>query len=123
MSDCSENDSSSHLGYDSDGELSVPSTYGSEPAQQDGRKRPRQQIQGASWVLRAQITADSDLLTAGSEGDVENEERTAKINAHLQSLFGLCGFFCLLSWKGWPRKRHPAGKEGLAAATESASDF
>ncbi len=25
---------------------------------------------------------------AGSEGDVENEERTAKINAYLQSLFG-----------------------------------
>jgi hypothetical protein len=92
MSDCSENDSSSHLGYDSEGELSVPSTYGSEvlesPAQQDCRKRPRQQIQGASWVLRAQITADSDWLTAGSEGDVENEEKTAKINAHLQSLFG-----------------------------------
>ena len=36
----------------------------------------------------AQITADSDWLTAGSEGDVENEEKTAKINAHLQSLFG-----------------------------------
>jgi len=36
---------------------------------------------------------------------------------------GLSGFLCLLSWKGWPRKRHPAGKEGLAAATESASDF
>jgi hypothetical protein len=27
-------------------------------------------------------------LTAGSEGGVENEERTAKTNAHLQSLFG-----------------------------------
>ncbi len=47
-----------------------------------------QQILGASWVLRAQLIADSDWLTAGSEGDVENEERTAKINAHLQSLFG-----------------------------------
>ena len=34
------------------------------------------------------MTADSDWLTAGSEDDVENEERTAKINAHLQSLFG-----------------------------------
>jgi len=91
MSDCSENDSSSHLGYDSEGELSVPSTYGSEmresPAQLDCRKRPRQ-ILGTSWVLRAQITADSDWLTVDSEGDVENEERTAKINAHLQSLFG-----------------------------------
>ena len=39
-----------------------------------------------SWVLHTQITADSDWLTAGSEGDVENEERTAKINVHLQSL-------------------------------------
>ena len=91
MSDCSENDSSSHLGYDSDGELSVPSTCGSEvresPGQLDCRKRPRQ-ILGTSWVLRAQITADSDWLTAGSEGDVENEEKTAKINAHLQNLFG-----------------------------------
>ncbi len=46
-----------------------------------------------SWALVAQITvdqlhADLDWLMAGSEGDVENEERTAKINAHLQSLFG-----------------------------------
>ena len=57
------------------------------PAQLDCRKRPRQ-ILGTSWVLRAQITADSDWLTAGSEDDVENEERTAKINAHLQNLFG-----------------------------------
>ncbi len=50
--------------------------------------RPRQQILGAPWVLRAQLIADSDWLTAGSEGDVENEERTAKIKTHLQSLFG-----------------------------------
>jgi hypothetical protein len=88
MSHCSEND----------GELSVPSTYGSEvqesQAQQDCRKRPRQlQSQGNSWALRAQITVDqlhaeSDGLTGGSEGDVEYEERTAKINVHLQSLFG-----------------------------------
>ncbi len=109
MSVCSDNDSSSHLGCDSDGELTVPSTYGSEvhdstaeesvPSShgsevQDCRKHPRQlQIQGSSWALVAQITvdqlhADSDWLTAGSEGEVENEERTAKINAHLQSLFG-----------------------------------
>jgi hypothetical protein len=92
MSESSEIDSSNHPGCDSDGELSEPSTYGSEvhesPAQQDCRKRPRQQILGNSWVLRAQITADSDWLTAGSEGDVENEERTAKINTHLQNLFG-----------------------------------
>ncbi len=77
MSDCSEND----------GELSVPSTYGSEvqvsPAQQDCRKCLRQlQIQGNSWVLRAQITVDQlhaelDGLKAGSEGNVGNEERTA----------------------------------------------
>jgi hypothetical protein len=92
MSESSEIDSSNH-GCDSDGELSEPSTYGSEvqesPAQQDCRKRSRQiPIQGNSWVLIAQMTADSDWLTAGSEGDVENEERTAKINAHLQSLFG-----------------------------------
>ena len=58
------------------------------------KKRPRQQqIQGTAWALCAQITVDelhagSDWLMAGSEGDVENEERTAKINAHLQSLFG-----------------------------------
>jgi hypothetical protein len=92
MSESSEIDSSNH-GCDSGGELSEPSTYGSEvqesPAQQDCRKRPRQiPIQGNSWVLIAQMTADSDWLTAGSEDDVENEERTAKINAHLQSLFG-----------------------------------
>ena len=102
MSETSENDSSSHLGCDSDGEFSVPSSYGSEvqksPAQhesQDCKKRPRQQqIQGTAWALCAQITVDelhagSAWLMAGSEGDVENEEeRTAKINAHLQSLFG-----------------------------------
>ena len=92
MSESSEIDSSNH-GCDSGGELSEPSTYGSEvqesPAQQDCRKRPRQiPIQGNSWVLIAQMTADSDWLTAGSEDDVENEERTAKINARLQNLFG-----------------------------------
>ena len=87
MSEPSELDSSNHPGCDSDCELSEPSTYGSEV--QDCRKRPRQKpIQGNSWVLIAQMTADSDWLTAGSEGDVENEEKTAKINAHLQSLFG-----------------------------------
>ena len=96
MSESSENDSSNHAGCDSEEELSVPSSYGSEV--QDCRKRPRQlepqlQIQGNSWVLRAQITvaqlhADSDWMTAGSEGDVENKERGAKINTHLQSLFG-----------------------------------
>ena len=101
MSESSENDSSSQPGCDSDGEFSVPSSYGSEvqksPAQhesQDCKKRPRQQqIQGNSWALCAQITVDelhagSDWLMAGSEGDVENEEKTAKINAHLQNLFG-----------------------------------
>jgi hypothetical protein len=95
MSGCSENYSSNHPGCqscDSDGEFSVPSSYGSEV--QDCRKRLRQlQIQGSSLVLRAQITVDqlhanSDWLTAGSEGNVENERKTAKINAHLQSLFG-----------------------------------
>ncbi len=90
MSESTEIDLSNHPGCDSDGEFSVPSSYGSEvqESQQDCRKRPRQlQIQGNSWVLRAQITvdqlhADSDWLTVGSEGDVENEEKTAKINAH-----------------------------------------
>jgi hypothetical protein len=82
MSESSETDSSNH-GCDSDGELTEPSTYGSEvqesPGQQDCRKRPRQiPIQGNSWVLITQMTADSDWLTAGSKGDVENEERTAK---------------------------------------------
>ena len=100
MSESSEIDSSNH-GCDSGGELSEPSTYGSEvhesPGQQDCRKRQRQiPIQGTSWVLCAQITANSDWLTADSEGDVENEEKTAKINAYLQNLFGaqfqiLCG--------------------------------
>ncbi len=101
MSETSENDSSSHLSCGSDVEFSVPSSCGSEvqesPAQQESqecRKCPRQlQIQGNSWALVAQITvdqlhADSDWLMVGSEGDVENEERTAKINAHIQSLFG-----------------------------------
>ncbi len=105
MSEISENDSSSHLGCDSDGEFSVPSSYGSEvqksPAHraqhelQDCKKRPRQQqIQGTSWALCAQITVDelhagsAWLMAAGSEGDVENKERTAKINAHIKSLFG-----------------------------------
>ncbi len=107
MSNCSDIDSSSCC--DSNGELTVPSSYRSEmhdctadeslPSShgsevQDCRKRPRQlQIQGSSWALFAHITvdqrrADSDWLTAGSEGDVENEERTAKINANLPSLFG-----------------------------------
>ena len=100
MSESSKIDSSNH-GCDSDGELSEPSTYGSEvqesPAQhesQDCKKRPRQQqIQGTSWALCAQITVDelhagSAWLMADSEGDVQNEERTAKINAHIKSLFG-----------------------------------
>jgi hypothetical protein len=73
MSASSESDSSKRHGCDSDGELSVASSYGSEV--QDCRKRPR----------------------------------------HPQIIANLC----LLSWKGWPRKRLPAGKEGLAAATES----
>jgi hypothetical protein len=29
----------------------------------------------------------------------------------------------IVSWKGRPRQGHPAGKEGLAAATECALDF
>ena len=68
MSETSENDSSSHLGCDSDGEFSVSSSYGSEV-----QKSPAQ-----------------------------HESQDCK-NARA--------------------KRHPAGKEGLAAATEYASDF
>ena len=88
MSETSENDSSSHLGCDSDGEFSVSSSYGSEvqksPAQhesQDCKKRPRQQqIQGTAWALCAQITVDelhagSAWLMAGSEGDVEMKKK------------------------------------------------
>ena len=93
MSISSEIDSTNRTGCDSDGELvSVASSYGSEV--QDCRKRPRKpQIQGNSWVLRGQITmdqlhADSDLMAAGQEGDVENEERITKINIRLHGLFG-----------------------------------
>ncbi len=94
MSESSEIDSSNHPGCDSDREFSVPSSHG--PEMQDCSKRPQQPeliIQGNSWVSRAQITVDqlnanSDWLTTGFEGDVENDERTAKINAHTQSLFG-----------------------------------
>ena len=68
--------------------LHMDQRCGSRRRSRTAEKRQRQQILGASWVLRAQITADSDWWTAGSEGDVENEERNAKINAHLQSLFG-----------------------------------
>ena len=92
MSGSSRNDSSDRPGCDSDGELSVASLHGSEV--QDCRKRPRQaQIQGNSWVLRAQIImdqlhADSDSMAAGPEGDVENEDRVTKVNTRLQGLFG-----------------------------------
>ena len=92
LSDSNESDSSNRHGCDSDGDFSVVSSYGSEV--QDCRKRPRQpQIQGSAWVLRGQITmdqlhTDSDLMTAGQEGDVENEERITKINTRLHDLFG-----------------------------------
>ncbi len=92
MSGSSENDSSDRPDCDSDGELSVASLYGSEV--QDCRKRPHQaQIQGNSWVLRAQIImdqlhADSDSMAAGPEGDVENEDRVTTVNTRLQGLFG-----------------------------------
>jgi hypothetical protein len=92
MSASNESDASNRHGCDSDGELSVASSYGSEV--QDCRKRPRQaQIQGNSWVLRAQIindqqNADSDSMAAGPEGEVENEDRITKINTRLQRLFG-----------------------------------
>ena len=92
MSVSSESDSSNTHGCDSDGELSVASSYGSEV--QDCRKRPRQpQIIGSAWVLRGQITmdrlhADSDSMAAGPEGDAENEDRISKINTRLQGLFG-----------------------------------
>jgi hypothetical protein len=36
---------------------------------------------------------------------------------------GLSGILGLFFLKRWPRKLHPAGKEGLAAATEPAMDF
>ncbi len=92
VSASSESDSSNRHGCDSDGELSVASSYGSEV--QDCRKRQRQpQIQEKSWVLHGQITmnqlhADSDSMAAGSEGDAENEDRITKINTRLQGLFG-----------------------------------
>ncbi len=82
MSGSSESESSDRLGCDSDGESSVASLYGSEV--QDCRKRPRQaQIQGNSWVLRAQMIMDqlhaySDSMAVGPEGDVENEDRITK---------------------------------------------
>jgi hypothetical protein len=92
MSASSESDSSNRHGCDSDGELSVASSYGSKVP--DCRKRQRSpQIQGNSWVLHGQITmdqlhADSDSIAAGPEGDVENEDRITKINTRLQGLFG-----------------------------------
>jgi hypothetical protein len=92
MSASSESDSSNRHGCDSDGELSVASSYGS--AVQDCRKRPRHpQIIANSWVLLGQITmdqlhADSDSMAAGPEGDAENEDRITKINTRLQGLFG-----------------------------------
>jgi hypothetical protein len=92
MSASSESDSSNRHGCDSDGELSVASSYGSEV--QDCRKRPRHpQIIANSWVLLGQITmdqlhADSDSMAAGPEGDAENEDRITKINTRLQRLFG-----------------------------------
>ena len=93
MSGSSENDTSDRPGCDSDSELSLASLHGSEV--QDCRKRPRQaQIQGNSWVLRAQIImdqlqADSNSMAAGPEGGAENEDRIAKINTSLQGLFGV----------------------------------
>ncbi len=90
MSASSESDSSKRHGCDSDGELSVASSYGSEV--QDCRKRSRQpQIRGSSWVLHGQITmdqlhADSDTMAAGPESDVENEDRITKINTRMQGL-------------------------------------
>ncbi len=87
MSDSSESDSSNRPDCDSDGEVSVASSYGSKV--QDCRKRPRQpQIQGNSWVLRSQITIDqlhtnSDWIAAGPEGEFENEDRITKINTRL----------------------------------------
>ena len=92
MSASSESDSSNRSRCDSDGEFSVTSSYGSEV--QDCRKRLRsKQIQAHAWVLRAQIImdqlhADSDSMAAGPEGDVENEDRVAKVNTRLQGLFG-----------------------------------
>jgi hypothetical protein len=92
MSASSESDSSNRHGCDSDGEFSVASSYGSEV--QDCRKRPRQpQIIGSAWVLRGQITMDqlhanSDSMTAGPEGDVENDDRITKINTRLRGLLG-----------------------------------
>ena len=94
MSDSSKNDSSNRPGCNSDGEFSMPSSYGSKV--QDCRKRlpqPLAQIQGNSWVLHAQITidqlhTDSDGMAAGLQRDVENEDRINKINIRLQSLFG-----------------------------------
>jgi hypothetical protein len=35
-----------------------------------------------------QLHADSDSMTAGPEGDVENEDRFTKVNTRLQGLFG-----------------------------------
>jgi hypothetical protein len=36
----------------------------------------------------SQLHADSDSMTAGPEGDAENEYRITKINTNLQRLFG-----------------------------------
>ena len=91
MSASSESDSSNRHGCDSDGELSVASSYGSEV--KDCRKRPRHpQIIANSWVLLGQITmdqlhADSDSMAAGPEGDAENEDRIL-IYTRRQGLFG-----------------------------------
>ncbi len=92
MSASSKSDSSNRHGCDSDGELSVASSSGSEV--QGCRKRQRQpQIQGSSWVLCGQIIMDqlhanSVSMVVGPEGDVENEDRITKINTRLQGLFG-----------------------------------
>ncbi len=50
--------------------------------------RTNHKFEGTALVAQItvdQLHADSDWLMAGSEGEVENEERTAKINAHLQT--------------------------------------
>ncbi len=92
MSDSSESESSNRPDCDSDGEVSVASSYGSE--MQDCRKSPRRpQIQGNSWVLRGKITIDqlhtnSDWMVAGQEGEIENEDRITKLHTSLQGLFG-----------------------------------
>ena len=89
--DSSDSDSSNRPGCVEDGDFSVASSDGSKV--KACRKRLRQpQIQGNSWVLRANITidalhTDSDWVAAGTAGDLEND-RISIINTRLQGLFG-----------------------------------